>query len=63
MSDLTTLAIGRILRLMSRPYQPGDIEEYECCRAIILDASPDNSYIDHRPNWQRDRPIGSQTGD
>ena len=30
------LALGRILRMGSRPAQPGDVEEYERCRAIIM---------------------------
>jgi hypothetical protein len=33
------LAIGRILRIMSRPAQPGDMAEYERCRGLILDIS------------------------
>lgn len=32
-----SLAIGRILRMGSRPGQPGDIEEYYRCRGIVLD--------------------------
>jgi len=32
-------ALGRIFRLGARPTQPGDIEEYERCRAIILSAT------------------------
>lgn len=32
------LAFGRILRLGSRPTQPGDVAEYERCRQIIIDA-------------------------
>ncbi len=31
------LAIGRILLLGSRPSQPGDVAEYERCKAIIMD--------------------------
>lgn len=31
------LAIGKIFRMMSRPTEPGDVAEYERCRAIILD--------------------------
>lgn len=33
------LALGRIFRMGARPTQPGDVEEYERCRAIILEAS------------------------
>lgn len=37
--ELALLALGRILRLGSRPTQPGDVEEYDRCRAIILNAT------------------------
>ena len=33
---LVALALGRILRMGSRPTLPGDIEEYERCRDIIM---------------------------
>ena len=39
LSDMTPtaqLALGRILRLSSRPERPGDAEEYEKCRRIFL---------------------------
>lgn len=41
---LVELAIGRVLRIMSRPFQEGDVEDYERCRAIIFDHSPE--YVD-----------------
>lgn len=51
------LAFGRILRLASRPEQPGDVEEYERCRAIIMElADPTPGYS---PNIARDRGKGS----
>lgn len=37
---IVELAIGRILRLGSRPTQSGDIEDYERCRAIIMEHAP-----------------------
>lgn len=33
------LALGRILRMGSRPTQPGDMAEYERCKAIIMAAA------------------------
>jgi hypothetical protein len=33
------LALGRILRIANRPFQDGDFEEYERCRAICMDAA------------------------
>lgn len=47
------LALGRILRMASRPAQSGDIAEYERCRAIILSAF-DEQPIGYRPSWARD---------
>ena len=32
------LAFGRILSLCSRPFQAGDVECYEDCKSVILDA-------------------------
>jgi len=55
---LKCLALGRILRLGSRPFQEGDIEEYERCRAIIMAESPEPA-PDHRPNHAHDRRKGA----
>lgn len=59
--EVIRAAMGRIFRLGSRPSQPGDIEEYERCRALILDAheSIHGAPIDTRPNWARDRARGA----
>ena len=53
------LAIGRILRIVSRPTQPDDVEEYERCRALILDLS-DSPSPDYSPSYARDRLKGAQ---
>jgi hypothetical protein len=52
------LALGRILRLASRPAQPGDVEQYEDSRRLILDlAGPAKpGYV---PSYARDRLKGS----
>lgn len=52
-TDEKQLALGRILRIASRPYQDGDIAEYERCRAIIMDgAEPKVDSIGYcRPGW------------
>lgn len=50
------LALGRILRLAARPTQEGDIQEYERCRAIILDALEPSL----TPDYARDRNKGAQ---
>jgi len=52
-SSLAKLAFGRILRMASRADQPGDVAEYERCRAIILDAL-DPAAPDYSPNIARD---------
>jgi hypothetical protein len=54
---LINLAIGRILRLGSRPTQPGDVEDYERCRAIIMEHAPATN--DYEVNWARDRLKGA----
>jgi hypothetical protein len=53
------LALGRIFRMGSRPTRPGDVEEYERCRAIILD-NTEPSLPDYRSNYARDRLKGAQ---
>lgn len=62
-ADLRRLAIrcalGRIFRMGARPTQPGDVEEYEQCRNLILDLSEPPGE-DYRPNYARDRMKGAQ---
>ena len=55
---LVRLAIGRLFRIMSRPYQDGDVAEYERCRGIILDHADAGEVWE--PNWARDRLKGAQ---
>lgn len=52
------LAIGRLLRIASRPFQPGDHEEYDRCRAVIMDGAtvPRPDYV---PNYVRQRNSGA----
>jgi len=57
---IVDLAIGRIFRLCSRPAQPGDVEEYERCRRIILDNVPKGIGDRYEVNWARDRMKGAQ---
>jgi len=57
-TKLVELALGRIFRMGARPTQPGDVEEYERCRAIILDAT-DPVTPDYTPNYARDRNSGA----
>jgi hypothetical protein len=54
------LALGRIFRLMSRAFEPGDVAQYEACRALILDASEGIDVTDRAPNYVRDRMKGAQ---
>lgn len=52
------LAVGRLLRMMSRPEQPGDVKAFYNCRAVVLDLlEPQPEY---RPSWARDRLKGAQ---
>lgn len=49
------MALGRIFGMMQRPFQPGDVEEYERCRALVMDAvEPGDPQLDYRPNYARD---------
>lgn len=60
-------ALGRIFGLMSRKHQPSDVEEYERCRAAVLDIlEPAPSPLGHvtigessTPNYIRDRRKGT----
>jgi hypothetical protein len=54
------LAFGRILRMGARPSLDGDMQEYERCRAICMDAAEVLNLITkhqgigvHRPGWNR----------
>ncbi len=52
------LALGRIFSMGSRPTQPGDVECYEACRALILDYAESQGQdlrSDHVHNYVRDR--------
>ena len=61
MSTTAQLALGRILRLASRPARPGDIADYERCRQLILDElGAENQPPDYAPNWASDRLSGAQ---
>jgi hypothetical protein len=53
------MALGRIFKLMSRPTQPGDVEQYEKARAVVL-AYSDEPKLDWVPNYCRDRLRGAQ---
>lgn len=55
---LCELALGRILRLASRPAQPGDEAEYDRCRAIIMEHFPEPT-PDYKPCYVRDRNKGA----
>jgi hypothetical protein len=57
------LALGRIFRLMLRPEEPGDVEQYERARKIVLDAADEfqiTSGPDYEHCWVRDRFKGAQ---
>lgn len=51
------LAMGRILRLASRPSKAGDIQEYFRCRDIIMANAP--TLTDFAPNWVADKRKGA----
>lgn len=61
--NVVELALGRIFSLMSRPCEPGDVETYERCRAIVCDelVGKGNALPSaYEPSWARDRRSGAQ---
>ncbi len=52
------MALGRIFSMMERPFENGDIEQYEACRALILDAAEPVQPA-YQPNYVRDRLKGA----
>lgn len=58
-SKAIELAIGRILRLASRPARPGDVHEYFRCRDLIEDLTPPVKPA-YQFNRARDRNKGAQ---
>jgi hypothetical protein len=60
-SKTVELALGRILRMASRPTQSGDVAEYYRCRSLILDALEGTfPAADNAPCYVRDRNRGAQ---
>lgn len=57
--QIVSLTLGRIFRMGARPSQPGDLEEYERCRRIIVETMDPQSDEDRAPNWVRDRLKGA----
>ena len=51
-------AIGRLFSIMSRPYQPGDEEEYEKCRRVVTELCDEPS-DDFQVCYVRDRLKGA----
>ncbi len=57
------LALGRIFLLASRPYQEGDVEQYEAARrAILTTLAPVDSDVTAEPCYPRDRHRGAAGG-
>ena len=48
MTPAMQLALGRIFRMLSRPFEPGDIEQYERCQAIIMAEAEAEGCVVHR---------------
>lgn len=50
------LALGRIFRLMSRPFEQGDAEQYETARRVILNSAEAQGRVgcDYSHNLARD---------
>lgn len=54
---IAELAIGRIFRIMSRPYRDGDVEQYHRCRSIVMEITDQPK--DRTANYARDRLKGA----
>lgn len=56
------LALGRLFRLLSRPEQDGDIEQFYRCRGAIMEAAAviGISGTTYQPSVVRDRGTGAQ---
>ena len=52
------LAIGRLFSLTLRPSKPGDVEQYEVWRRVILECAPE-VHPDYTPSYVRDRNKGA----
>lgn len=52
-TQMVNMAIGRLFRIMSRPYQEGDEEQYEKCKDVIT-AIAGSGGTDYAPNYARD---------
>jgi len=53
-----TLVAGCLPRMLSRPFEPGDIELYYKLRNVFLDEI--DMFVDYRPNYARDHAKGAQ---
>lgn len=43
---LVDCAIGRLFMVLSRPFRDGDLEVYEACRKVVMDAcDPPDDYV------------------
>lgn len=47
------MAIGRLFRMGARPSQPGDLEEFEKIREVVMEY--DAQQRETNPNWNPDR--------
>lgn len=56
-ASVVSLALGRIFRLAARPTQPGDVADFERCRALILnELAPETPYrVELVHSWVRDQ--------
>lgn len=46
---LMKCAIGRLMRILSRPTQPGDAKQYAMCRRVVMELAGDEDRDDDIP--------------
>ncbi len=63
MTTQQQLALGRIFRMMSRPFKEGDIEQYEAARsAFLTEATQPEPPDPYQVSWATDRKLACMGG-
>lgn len=56
---LAEMAIGRLFRMMMRPYREGDHRDYDAIKAVFEACAGPAPAADYQVNWARDRLKGA----
>jgi hypothetical protein len=61
--QMMRLALGRLFRIGSRPYQQGDDEQFEMCRRAVMEAAPiamPGRFPEYEVSYARDYNTGAR---